>query len=115
MDLIRTALQRLGYRVLEAATGGSAIEIARPFEDCIDLSLLDIKLPDMTGAQVYPLIMDARPKLKVVVCSGYSIEGPAQEILEAGADGFIQKPFSISKLAEELNEVLQGDHPKETR
>ncbi|MDQ1335358.1 MAG: Histidine kinase [Thermodesulfobacteriota bacterium] len=114
MDLIRTALERLGYRVLEAATGGSAIEIARTFEAWIDLALLDIKLPDMTGAQVYPLIMDARPKLKVVVCSGYSIEGPAQEILKAGAEGFIQKPFSISKLAEKLNEVLQGKRPQET-
>ena len=74
----------------------------------IDLALLDIKLPDMSGNQVYPLIMEARPDLKVVVCSGYSIDGPAQEILDAGAQGFVQKPFSISTLAKKLKEVLEG-------
>jgi two-component system cell cycle sensor histidine kinase/response regulator CckA len=46
--------------------------------------------------------------MKVVVCTGYSIEGPAQEILDAGAEGFIQKPFLVSTLAEKLKEVLEG-------
>jgi DNA-binding NarL/FixJ family response regulator len=61
---------------------------------------LDIKLPDMEGRKVYPLIMEARPDMKVLVCSGYSIHGPAQDILDAGAEGFIQKPFHIAELAE---------------
>ena len=59
----------------------------------------------MSGNQVYPLIMEARPDLKVIVCSGYSIDGPAQEILDAGAQAFIQKPFLIEDLAEKLKEV----------
>ncbi|MCJ7682910.1 MAG: response regulator, partial [Desulfobacteraceae bacterium] len=66
------------------------------------------KLPDMDGGRFYPLIMEARPDLKVIVCSGYSIHGPAQDILYAGAEGFIQKPFSIASFAEKLKEVL-GD------
>jgi len=45
---------------------------------------------------------------KVVVCSGYTIEGPPQEILDAGAEGFVQKPFHIATLAEKLKEVLEG-------
>jgi DNA-binding NarL/FixJ family response regulator len=53
-------------------------------------------------------IMEARPDLKVVVCSGYSIDGPARKILDAGAEGFIQKPFLIAALAEKLKEVLEG-------
>ena len=52
--------------------------------------------------------MEARPNLKVVVCSGYSIDGPAREILDAGAEGFIQKPFLIVPFAEKLKEVLEG-------
>jgi CheY-like chemotaxis protein len=44
----------------------------------------------------------------VIVCSGYSIHGPAQDILDAGAEGFIQKPFSIAPFAEKLKEVLEG-------
>jgi len=52
--------------------------------------------------------MEARPNLKVIVCSGYSIDSPAQGILDAGAQGFIQKPFTLEILAEKLKEVLEG-------
>ena len=108
MMLIRQVLETFGYRVLEAETGKKAVRLAKTFDGQIDLALLDIKLPDMTGDKVYPLIMEARPDLKVIVCSGYSIHGPAQAILDAGAEGFIQKPFSIAPFAEKLKEVLEG-------
>ena len=108
VELFRQILERLGYRVLQARTGKEAVEFARTFDGQIDLALLDIKLPDMDGGRVYPLIMEARPDLKVIVCSGYSIHGPAQDILDAGAEGFIQKPFSIAPFAEKIKEVLEG-------
>ena len=108
VELFRQILERLGYRVLLARTGKEAVEFAKTFDGQIDLALLDIKLPDMDGGRVYPLIMNARPDLKVIVCSGYSIHGPAQDILDAGAEGFIQKPFSIAPFAEKLKEVLEG-------
>jgi DNA-binding NarL/FixJ family response regulator len=44
--------------------------------------------------------------MKVIVSSGYDLEGPVQEILDAGAQGFIQKPYSFSALSNKLNEVL---------
>ena len=106
--LIRRTLETAGYRVLEAMTGHEAVEIARTFDGDIDLALLDIKLPDMRGDRVYPLIMEARPDLKVIVCTGYSVDGPAREILDAGAQDFIQKPFSITSLSEKVTEVLEG-------
>jgi len=53
--------------------------------------------------------MEARPDLKGIVCSGYSIHGPAQDIFDAGVEGFIQKPFSIATFAEKLKEVLEGE------
>ena len=108
VGLFREILERLGYRVLLARTGKEAVELARTFDGQIDLALLDIKLPDMDGGRVYPLIMEARPDLKVIVCSGYSLHGPAQDILDAGAEGFIQKPFLIAPFAEKLKEVLEG-------
>ena len=108
MKLFRQILERLGYRVLEARTGNEAVELAKTFDGQIDLALLDIKLPDMDGGRVYPLIMETRPDMKTIVCSGYSIHGPAQDILDAGAEGFIQKPFSIAPFAEKLKEVLEG-------
>jgi len=108
VDLFRQMLERLGYRALLARTGKEAVELAKTFVGQIDLALLDIKLPDMDGDRVYPLIMDARPDLKVIVCSGYSMHSPAKDIIEAGAQGFIQKPFLIASFAEKLKEVLEG-------
>ncbi len=109
VDLFRQILEKLGYRVLVAETGKEAVALAKTFDGQIDLALLDIKLPDMDGGRVYPLIMEARPDMKVIVCSGYNIHGPPQDILDAGAEGFIQKPFSIALFAEKLKAVLEGE------
>ena len=107
LNVTRDILERLGYRVLEAKTGNEAVEIAKTFDGDIDLALLDIKLPDIPGGKVYPLIMKARPNLKVVVCSGYSIDSPARNILDAGAQDFIQKPFTIELLSKKLKKALE--------
>jgi len=106
IEVTQAMLEMLGYRVMVAKTGKDAIHIAETFDGQIDLALLDIKLPDMEGGKVYPLVMEARPDLKVIVFSGYAIEGPAQDILDAGAEDFIQKPFSFSKLSDKLKKVL---------
>ena len=108
IDVIGPMLERLGYSMLAAKTGTEAVDIAKTFEGGIDLAILDIVLPDMGGTEVYPLIMEARPDMKVIVCSGYAVDGPAQEILDAGAQDFIQKPFSLETLSERLKGVLRG-------
>jgi PAS domain S-box-containing protein len=105
IDIISTMLERLGYRTLIAKSGTDAVNIAETFDGDIDLAILDIVLPDMDGRKIYPLIVRARPKLKVIVCSGYAIEGPAQEILNAGAQDFIQKPYSFAALSQKLEEI----------
>ncbi|MBT8356726.1 MAG: response regulator, partial [Deltaproteobacteria bacterium] len=98
---------RLGYHVLCAKTGQEAIYIAKTFDKDIDIAFLDIVLPDMGGGEIYPRLKKTRPKMKVIVCSGYSIDGPAQEILDAGAHSFIKKPFDLKMLSEKLSEVLE--------
>ena len=108
VEVTQAMLERLGYRVLVAKTGKDAIHIAETFDGQIDLALLDIKLPDIDGRNLYPLIMKARSNLKVIVFSGYSIDGPAREILDAGAQHFIQKPFSFGTLSEKVKVVLGG-------
>lgn len=108
IEVILTMLKRLGYHVLLAKTGTEAINISKGFDGVIHLAILDIKLPDMGGEKVYQFIKEARPNLKVIVCSGYAIDGPAQELLGAGAQGFIQKPFSYTTLSDKLKDVLEG-------
>jgi two-component system cell cycle sensor histidine kinase/response regulator CckA len=108
MDVSHALLETLGYRVLKARTGEEAIRLAETFDGDIDVAILDIVLPDMEGKTVHSFLMKARPKLKVIVCSGYSLEGPAQEILHGGAHAFIQKPFSLGEISTTLREVLGG-------
>jgi PAS domain S-box-containing protein len=108
IETLRKLLERLGYKVLEAKTGKGAIRLVRAYEGEIDLAILDVFLPDVNGNKVYPLLKEFRPDMKVLVFSGYSIEGPAQEILDAGAHGFVQKPVSVEELSEKLKQLLQA-------
>lgn len=108
MDVSRAMLGKLGYHVLEALTGEEAVNIAKTFDGDIDFAILDVVLPDMGGAEVYSNLIGTRPNLKVIICSGYPIDdGPTQEILYAGAQDFIQKPFSLTTLSEKLKKVLE--------
>ena len=107
MDVSRGMLEHLGYRTVEARTGMDGISLAHTYEGVIDLALLDIGLPDMDGSRVFGPLTEACPDLKVIICSGYGIDGAASEILNAGAHGFIQKPFTINTLSAKLDEVLK--------
>lgn len=106
VEVSRKMLTRLGYQTLVAQTGEEAIKISNNSDEKFDLVLLDMKLPDLDGKEIFSAIRAARPDIKVIIFSGYSIDGPVQEILDAGADGFIQKPFPISTLSTKLREVL---------
>jgi two-component system cell cycle sensor histidine kinase/response regulator CckA len=109
IELNRIALEISGYHVLEARTGREAVKLAKTFDGDIDLAILDIALPDMNGREVYARIKEARPDLKVIVCSGYDIYGPAaEEIMCAGAQSFIQKPYNLVELSEKVKDVLVG-------
>jgi len=107
IEVTQAMLEMLGYRVMAAKTGKDAVHMAETFDGLIDLVLLDIKLPDIDGRDLYPMLMKARSNFKVIVCSGYSIDGPAREILDAGAQDFIQKPFSMAALSEKIKKVLE--------
>ncbi len=106
MDVSRAMLGKLGYHVLEALTGEEAVNIAKTFDGDIDFAILDVALPDMKCTAVYSNLIGTRPNLKTIICSGYPIDGPVQEILDAGAQDFIQKPFSLKTLSEKLKSVL---------
>ncbi len=108
MEVNRAIVEKLGYDVLEAKTGKEAVRIARQYEGRIDFVLLDVILSDMDGSLIYPKLMEARPELKVVVCSGFSLDGPAREILESGAESFIQKPFTVAALSAVLKKIMSG-------
>ena len=99
-------LKILGYKVLTARSGKEAIEIYRKNMDKIDMIILDIIMPDMNGKQTHAEIKRINPVAKILISSGYSLNGQATEILELGYDGFIQKPYDIGHCSVKIRELL---------
>ena len=99
-------LEKLGYTALEAKSGIEAIEIYKANKDKIDLVILDMIMPDMGGGEAYDRMKEINPNVKVLLSSGYSIEGQATEILERGCNAFIQKPFNMTELTGAIREFF---------
>lgn len=91
-------LDREGYHVLVASGGQEAVDLAQGHPGAIGLVLLDIEMPGMDGVATYPLLAAARPEAKVILCSGYDIGEREQALLDAGASGFLFKPFTREAL-----------------
>lgn len=72
----------------------------------IDLVLLDMIMPRMSGGKVYDRLKILNPDVKVLLSSGYSIESQASDIIEKGCNAFIQKPFDIRALNQALRKIL---------
>ncbi len=103
---IQSLIEKMGYRVLGVRSAKAAMELIQAHQGRIDLALLDIKLPDMEGGTLYPLIKQARPDMKVLVCSGYALDRRVEKILKAGAEGYIQKPFTFKTISAKIAKVL---------
>jgi len=99
-------LEKLGYSVLAAQSGKAAIDVYQKNKRKIDLVILDMIMPDMSGGETYDQLKKVKPDIKVLLSSGYSINGQATDILGRGCIGFIQKPFSMKDLSQKLREVL---------
>ncbi len=106
LNMIKVMLERWGHRVLTAESGKEAMDIAKTFDGDISVAILDMVLPDMGGVAIYRGLKEILPDLKVLVCSGCSMDGPVREILDEGAQGFIQKPLCFEVLSKEVNKIL---------
>jgi CheY-like chemotaxis protein len=102
-------LGRMGYKVLLARGGRDAVEVYGQNQDKIDMVILDLIMPDMGGGETYDKLKEINPKIRVLLSSGYSIDGQATEILHRGCDGFIQKPFNVIDLSQRLRVILESE------
>ena len=99
-------LEIIGCRAMVCTDGEEAVDFYRRMGDEVDVVLLDLVMPNMNGEAVFRALKRIDPQVRVLVSSGYSVDGGAQELLANGASGFIQKPFTIADLKANLDAVL---------
>jgi CheY-like chemotaxis protein len=101
-------LESLGYRVYLAGGGQEGLAIYEEKRDEIDMVILDMVMPGISGGETFDRLRRSDPDIKVLLCSGYSINGQAQNILDRGCNGFIQKPYKMSHLSQKIRELLDS-------
>ena len=107
LDVSQDILKSMGYKVLTAKGGKEAIDVYKRNRHEIDMIILDMIMPEMGGGETYDRIKEIDPGAKVLLSSGYSIDGQAAEIMARGCNGFIQKPFNIKDLSQKVRKILQ--------
>jgi two-component system cell cycle sensor histidine kinase/response regulator CckA len=106
LDVGRKFLEVLGYWVLAAGKGHEAIALYESHREIIDLVILDLVMPNLGGDKVFDRLKEINPNVRVLLSSGYSIDGEATRLLERGCAGFIQKPFNIEQLSQSLKAIV---------
>jgi PAS domain S-box-containing protein len=102
----KALLERLGYKVIIAASGMAAVNIYEADKDKIDIVILDIIMPGMNGIETYKRLKRCNPEIKVLFSSGYSMDEGSSEIMNLDTNGFIQKPYRFEKLSQKLRTMM---------
>ena len=106
VEVGKAMLEKLGYRAFIARSGQGALDLYENQGKKIDLVILDMIMPGMGGGETYDRLREIDGGVKVILSSGYSIEGQAKKIIDRGCSGFIQKPFAMEALSRMVREVL---------
>ena len=104
-DVISDMLQQLGYRIILA---GEAIQIYGSNPGLIDLVILDMLMPNMGGRETFFILKELDPNVKVLASSGYVSQEEIQDVMDAGAAGFLRKPYRLADLARKIHEILSA-------
>lgn len=105
---MRRLLERLGYTVEVASTGEEALAAVRRDARGFALVILDLRLGPMPGREVFDRLRALVPGQRIMLATGYERDDEVQRLLDAGAVGFLQKPFGQARLAVEVRRALDG-------
>ncbi|RKY00183.1 MAG: hypothetical protein DRP55_06175 [Spirochaetes bacterium] len=98
-------LESIGYNVLTAENGKKGLNIYKSNID-IDLVILDLIMPVMSGKETFQELKRINKNVKVLIATGYAKEEHLKEVLEQGALGVIQKPFTLERLSAKINKII---------
>ena len=107
-ELVSDILSSSGYEVTICNNGLEAVELYRREWGEIDLVILDMIMPEINGKDAFLEMRSINRNVKALLISGFSIEGDAQDLLDAGMKGFIPKPFDTEILLKTLQEVIES-------
>ena len=103
----KTALERYGYSVLLAEDGQTGVDMFREHSEIV-LVLLDMTMPLMNGQEAFRQMQRIRATSKVIISSGYNEVEAIRRFTTKGIGGFIQKPYTASKLASTVKRALDS-------
>ncbi|MFO7568387.1 MAG: PAS domain S-box protein [Smithellaceae bacterium] len=106
LDVCKDILISLGYKIHTAPGGACAAEIYAGHAHEIDLIILDMIMPGMSGTQTFEELRRINPKARIILSTGYSGTEQARQLMKNGCQGLIQKPFRIEELSRKIREVL---------
>ncbi len=98
-------LQKSGFRVLLAENGLAAVELFRTRSHEIDLVLLDMSMPIMSGEETMRHLLEIEPNVKVILSSGFNEADAVRRFASSGLAGFLQKPYTTARLADKIREL----------
>jgi DNA-binding NtrC family response regulator len=102
--LLQDMLEVIGYGVVLAEGGEQALALLE--EDRFDLVLSDLNMPGMDGTALLRAVKAANPELPVVIITGYGTFHTEKRVMKEGADGYISKPCTLSKIQKTLSSIL---------
>jgi two-component system cell cycle sensor histidine kinase/response regulator CckA len=107
-EIGKDMLEKLGYKTAVAIGGNEAIKLLKTLRHEVDLVILDMIMPDMSGGETFNRLKAIKPDIKILLSSGYSLNGQASEIMQRGCNGFIQKPFNLKQISRKIREILDA-------
>ena len=108
LETTRGLLSKLGYSVMTASSGQMALDIYKENHQAVDLVILDMIMPEISGSELYPRLRQINPKVKVLLSSGYNQNEHVQKLITLGCNGFIHKPYTLSQLTAEIDSIINA-------
>ena len=105
-DVACKLLKHLGYQVVTASDGLQACQYYEEHQRDVDLVIVDMIMPKVGGAECFRNLKRINPEVRAVLSTGYSLNETAQQLLDEGMVGFIQKPYQLSQLSEVMAKAL---------
>lgn len=106
MELISFILEKGGFHILKAETGEEGVEMT--LKELPDFVILDIQLPGIDGYEVLHRIRKSEvdSSIPIVAVTSYAMSGDRERLLEAGCNGYIEKPIEPGKFIDQIKEAI---------